>query len=173
MAVLEVDDGRPAPFGAATAYAMPTADGASALSSTWFCAASANVEEGVSGLSVLVANTGDEARTGTVTWMPVGAEPVARSVEVPPHDALALEADDAVDAGAVSAVVELDGGRIRALEIFKDQHQRQVGAEFVNQAGDRGEKLRSLHRCGRKRRGEQPAAPERRNQAGQFGVGRP
>ena len=112
MALLEVDDGRPAPFGAATAYAMPTADGASSLSSTWFCAASANVEDGVSGLSVLVANTGDEARTGTVTWMPVGAEPVARPVEVPPHDAVALEADDAVDAGAVSAVVELDGGGV-------------------------------------------------------------
>lgn len=112
MALLDVADRAPTPFGAAEAFAMPTADRASSLSSTWFCAASANVAQGTAGLEVLVANLGDEPRSGTVTWMPEGGEPVIRPVAVPAHDGLALDADDAVEAGAVSAVVELDGGTV-------------------------------------------------------------
>ncbi len=136
MALVDVNDRVPTPFGAATAFAMPTAAGPSALSSTWFCAASANVGEGVSGLSVLVANQGDEPRSGTVTWMPEDGEAVTRPVEVPAHDGLALEADDAVDAGAVSAVVELDGGGVAVEHAVSAPSGRSV-APCASSASDR------------------------------------
>lgn len=112
MALLDIVDRAPSTFGTVPAFAMPSADGSSALTSTWFCAASANVSGDRSGLRVLVANVGDEPRTGTVTWMPDGADAVVRPLEVGPHDGVSLDADDAVSAGAVSAVVELDGGSV-------------------------------------------------------------
>jgi hypothetical protein len=112
MALLDVADRVRSPFGAAAANTMPIADGPTSLSSTWFCAASANVDEGTSGLSVLVANQGEKPRSGTVTWVPEGGETVSRPIELGAHDGVALDADDAVDSGAVSAVVELDGGEV-------------------------------------------------------------
>jgi hypothetical protein len=112
LALVDVADPAPRRFGTAGAFAMPTADVASSLSSTWFCAASADTGATTSGLVVSVANRGAEARSGTVTWFPAGAEPVARPLEVGARAALALEADDAVDVGAVSAMVELDGGDV-------------------------------------------------------------
>ncbi|HWH34799.1 MAG TPA: DUF5719 family protein [Acidimicrobiales bacterium] len=122
MALVDITDRTPVTFGSSGAFAMPTADGPSSLTSTWFCAASANVAEGQSGLDVLVANFGDEARSGTVTWMADGADPVIRPLQVGAHDGVSLAADDAVDAGAVSAVVELDGGSVAV------EHAVSVGA---------------------------------------------
>ncbi|MBA2437219.1 MAG: hypothetical protein H0V52_02570, partial [Acidimicrobiia bacterium] len=136
MALLDVADPTPAPFGAAGAFAMPTADDPSSLSSTWFCAASANVDEGASGLEVLVANYGDEPRSGTVTWMPEGSEPVLRPIEIPAHDGLVLDADEAVEAGAVSAVVELDGGGV-AVEHAVTAGSRRSVAPCASSASDR------------------------------------
>ncbi|CAN5746366.1 hypothetical protein BH24ACT2_BH24ACT2_08360 [soil metagenome] len=136
MALLDVADPTPAPFGAAGAFAMPTADDPSSLSSTWFCAASANVDEGASGLEVLVANYGDEPRSGTVTWMPEGSEPVLRPIEIPAHDGLVLDADEAVEAGAVSAVVELDGGGV-AVEHAVTVGSRRSVAPCASSASDR------------------------------------
>ncbi len=112
LALVEVGDRAPGRFGTASAFAMPTADPAASLSSTWFCAASADAGDGVSGLVVSVANRSDEARSGTVTWFPAGADPVTRPVEVAARQGIALEADEVVDAGAVSAMVELDGGGV-------------------------------------------------------------
>ncbi|MDP9452379.1 MAG: DUF5719 family protein [Actinomycetota bacterium] len=112
LALVDVADPPPAHFGAAGAFAMPVADPPSALSSTWFCAAGAGTAGSGSGLVVLAANRSDRTRTGTVTWYPAGSAPVARPVTVPPFQGVSLDADDAVDAEEVSAVVELDGGGV-------------------------------------------------------------
>lgn len=112
LALVDVGDPAPRRFGTASAFAMPTADPDSSLSSTWFCAASADTGDEGSGLVVMVANRSDEPRSGTVTWFPAGAPPVAQPVEVAPRQGTALEADDTVDAAAVSAMVELDGGGV-------------------------------------------------------------
>ena len=136
MALVDVTDRPSAPFGAAGAFAMPTADGPASLSSTWFCAASANVDQVTSGLVVLLANYADEPRAGTVMWMADGGEPVTRPLEVPAHDGLALDADDAVEAGAVSAVVELDGGGVTVEHAVVAPSGRSV-APCASSASDR------------------------------------
>lgn len=113
LALVEVDDGAPEPVGSVAAYAMPVADEPQALSSTWFCAASQpSGGGGEASLVLLVANGSDERRSGTVTWMPAGADPVAQPLEIAPREGLALSASDTVTAEAVSAVVEVDGGGV-------------------------------------------------------------
>ncbi len=112
LALVDVGDPAPPRFGTASAFAMPTADPASSLSSTWFCATGAASADNDSGLVLTVANRGDEARSGTVTWFPAGAAPVVLPVEVGPRQGLTLEADEALDASEVSAMVELDGGGV-------------------------------------------------------------
>ncbi|MBW3612048.1 MAG: hypothetical protein KY438_11070 [Actinobacteria bacterium] len=112
LALVDVGDPAPPRFGTASAFAMPTADPASSLSSTWFCATGAASADNDSGLVLTVANRGDEARSGTVTWFPAGAAPVVLPVEVGPRQGVTLEADEALDASDVSAMVELDGGGV-------------------------------------------------------------
>ncbi len=112
LALVEVDDGAPRPLGDVASIAMPTAGGASALSSAWFCAASATAADGQADLSVTVANGTASPRSGTVTWVPDEGNPVDRPVELGPHQALRLVAGDVVRAGGVSAIVELDGGGV-------------------------------------------------------------
>ncbi len=136
LALVEVGDPPPGRFGTASAFAMPTADPTSSLSSTWFCAASANAGEGDSGLVVSVANRSEEPRSGTVTWFPAGADAVTRPVQVGPRQGLALEADEAVDAGAVSAMVELDGGGV-AVEHMVEASGGTSVAPCASSASDR------------------------------------
>lgn len=112
LALVEVDDVAPEEFGNATAFSMPVADGAEALTSTWFCAASATGADGEADLVLSVANVGDEGRAGTVTWMPAEGDTVTTPVEVGPRQGVMLASGDAVDAAAVSAIVELDGGGV-------------------------------------------------------------
>lgn len=111
LALVDVDDRTPPPFGTATAFAMPVADPDSSLSSTWFCAAGGTGGGGAD-LSVQVANRGDQARSGTVTWVVGDGAPVLEPIQVGPHQGTSLVPGDAVTAGTVSAVVELDGGGV-------------------------------------------------------------
>ncbi len=113
LALVEVDDRVPAPLGGeAGEFAMPTVEGSSALSSAWFCAASATRGDGRADLSVTVANGGAEPRTGTVTWVPNVGDPVTRTLDIGPFRGVRLEAVDAVNAAGASAIVELDGGGV-------------------------------------------------------------
>lgn len=112
LALVEVDDAPPGELDVAASFAMPVGDPAPALSSTWYCAASVADADGDADLAVMVANGGDDPRTGTLTWIPAEGEPVAEPVEVGAHDGVRLVVDEAVPGGAVSAVVELDGGGV-------------------------------------------------------------
>ncbi|MGI9119156.1 MAG: DUF5719 family protein [Acidimicrobiales bacterium] len=111
LSLVDVGDRPPPRFGTAAGFVMPVADPASSLSSTWFCAASGDGADGAD-LTVVLANQGDQARAGTVTWVPAQGEPVVRPIQVGPRQGMSMGAADAVGAGAVSAVVELDGGDV-------------------------------------------------------------
>ena len=100
-------------FGRAVATAMPEVDRADVLSSTWCCAAGTAVPGGQANLTVVVANTGDVARTGSVTWVPTGSgKPVVERISVPPDATRAVAAIASLQAPTVSALVELDGGSV-------------------------------------------------------------
>ena len=102
-----------AAFGRIDIDRMPETDGPGVLSSTWYCAAGTATEDGAANLTVVVANVGGASRTGTVTWYPTGGgERTVVPIEVAPDATTAVAAVDHVEAPAVSALVELDGGEV-------------------------------------------------------------
>lgn len=101
-----------APFGRRVVSPMPVADGQDVLASTWYCAAGTAVPRGAANLTVVVANAGDADAEGTVTWHPVGAEPISRPIEIPAAGAISLSAIDTVEAQVVSAIVDVRAGDI-------------------------------------------------------------
>ena len=107
-----VDDAGADRFGLVAAGATPEAGGAGALTSTWYCAAGTAVAGGTANLAVTVANVGDDARAGTITWLPAGAAPVVVPLEVEPDAAVTIAAHPSVNAPAVSAIVAVDGGGV-------------------------------------------------------------
>ena len=121
LALVEVDDGEPPRLGDRSGFVMPTMGGGSALSSAWYCAASATRGDGQADLSLAVANAGPVPRSGTVTWVPNSGDPVTRPVEVAPYSGVRLEAAEAVAAAGVSAVVELDGGGVSVEHAVESQ----------------------------------------------------
>lgn len=112
LALVEVDDPVARPLGSGVDVAMPTVAPESALSSAWFCAASATTGSGRGDLAVTVANATGSRRTGTVTWVPNEGDPVTRPLDLGPHAALRLEGADALDVAGLSAIVEVDGGGV-------------------------------------------------------------
>lgn len=107
------DGGGPPSFGRATAAALPQADPATALSSTWYCAGGTAQDDGFANLVVVLANVGDQRRTGTITWIPTGGgKRTTVPVEVGPQRRVAFPAIDDVQAPVVSALVEIDGGEV-------------------------------------------------------------
>lgn len=105
--------GGPEPaLGVRTDAGQPVADPPGALSSTWYCAAGSATGDGWAELAVVVANRGQDARDGTVTWMGPGTAPVTAAFRVDGLGRVALEAADAVEAEFVSALVEVAGGDV-------------------------------------------------------------
>lgn len=102
---------RPA-FGQPRVNPMPVADGEDVLASTWYCAAGTAMDGGSANLTLVVANAAESRASGTVTWFPAGADPVAKSIDVPASGVLNLAAADDVDAQVVSAIVDVRGGGI-------------------------------------------------------------
>lgn len=93
-------------------FALPTADHATAPSSTWYCAAGTAVEDGTADLTVVVANPGAGARTGSVTWVPSEGRREQTRFEVAAGGVESFLARDEVQAPWVSALVEVDGGGV-------------------------------------------------------------
>jgi len=101
---------RPRASARTTAAGMPVAPPANALSSTWYCAGGTAAAGGGADMAVVVVNTADEARTGTVTFVPNQGDPKTVPVSIPPSSRVVLRAQDALKAPFVAATVELDGG---------------------------------------------------------------
>lgn len=103
---------RPASFGVRRLAALPAADRADVLTSTWFCAAGV-AQPGGANLSVSIANPTATARRGTLSWLPTGA---GAAVDVPfrvgARDVVTLQAIEFLRAPTVSAVVETIGGGV-------------------------------------------------------------
>ena len=114
LLVLDRDVSAPdeADFGSPRVSPMPVADREDVLASTWYCAAGTAIEGGSANLTVVIANAAETGAAGTVTWYPVGADPVATPVDVPASGVVTLAAADEVEAQVVSAVVDVRGGGI-------------------------------------------------------------
>ncbi|MEX2659865.1 MAG: DUF5719 family protein, partial [Acidimicrobiales bacterium] len=114
LVVIDLDPvpASPPVFGRSPETAMPVADAADALTSTWFCAAGGASDEEGTATSVIVANAGTEDRSGTVAWHTPAAAPTIVPIDVPGLGSVEVDASDAVSAGMLSAIVELDGGEV-------------------------------------------------------------
>jgi hypothetical protein len=92
----------------AMAVAAPT----DALVSVWHCAVGTAAAGGIAPLTLVVANTTAELRSGSVRWVPDQGDAVAQPLGVGPGAVVRLAASDAVGAAWVAATVELDGGGV-------------------------------------------------------------
>jgi hypothetical protein len=103
----------PAAVAAATvAYVQPLAEPASALASTWYCVGAAAQPGASNNGRLVVANATTAPIAGRLTVVPVATAgpPQVREVSVPARDVLSVVLADVLQAPAVAAVVELDGG---------------------------------------------------------------
>jgi hypothetical protein len=106
------------------ATAMPAIAPAGAATSTWYCTAGTAVPNGMADHTVVMANTGSDDRTATLTVVagdlkregvpPAGAlpDPVVRKLPVPAGERVTLRLGDVVQAPLAAAVVEVDGGGV-------------------------------------------------------------
>lgn len=96
--------------------AMPTAAPSTSLSSSWFCAGGTATPAGADGIvadgTVVVANPGDRALTGTIRVVPSEGEAKTAPLEVPARSRKAVKYSDVVAAPFAAALVELDGGDV-------------------------------------------------------------
>jgi hypothetical protein len=122
----DVDAPEPAAFGRPQVSPMPVADADDVLASTWFCAAGTARDGGAANLTVLVANTAEERVTGTITWYPVGGDPVATPIEVPATGVVSFPAVDSLEADVVSAVVDVRGGGIAVEHVVSGERGASV-----------------------------------------------
>ncbi len=106
-------EGRASSAGALVS-SMPVAAPATALSSTWFCAAGMATTEAVDGLvadgAVSVANAGVVDLKGTATVVPLDGDPVVIPLEVKARSRVRFPLRQALTANYASVLVELDGG---------------------------------------------------------------
>jgi hypothetical protein len=93
---------------------MPTAHPASALSSTWYCAAATAAPRGMADGSVILANPGDAAVSGRVSFIPSDPAIEVRTVpvEIRAKATVVVRHQSAIQAPFASALVELDGGGV-------------------------------------------------------------
>jgi hypothetical protein len=105
---------RPSAAVRTTAASMPVSPPANALSSTWYCAGGTAAPGGGADMGVAVVNTGDEQRTGTVTFVPSQGAPKSVPVVVPPASRIVLRGQDTIKAPWMAATIELDGGATAA-----------------------------------------------------------
>ena len=95
---------------------MPVAAPATSLSSSWFCAGQTSRPEAVDGLvaegTVIVANPGDRALTGTIRVQPSEGDPKTVPLEVAARSRTHVKLSDVVVAPFAAALVELDGGDV-------------------------------------------------------------
>ena len=100
------------PTAVATNPGMPVAAPASALSSTWYCAGATATPGGAADGSVIVANPGRKALTGSITVVPTQGNPRTVPLTVPAASRAVVRHQDLVQAPFAAALVELDGGEV-------------------------------------------------------------
>lgn len=91
---------------------MPVAAPPEALSSTWYCAGGTGLYGGDADHTVIVANAGGEAATGTITAVPSRGAAVEDPIRVPAHGRVEVRLGDVASAPYVAGLVETSGGTV-------------------------------------------------------------
>jgi hypothetical protein len=91
---------------------MPTASGADALASTWFCAGGTAEEDGAANQTVVVYNPTDRPTSGTITVVPSKGKTETVAKEVGARSQVRVELTEVVQAPYASALVEFRGGEV-------------------------------------------------------------
>jgi hypothetical protein len=91
---------------------VPVVADDSVLGATWYCAAGSTTPDGPADHTVVLTNTGDADRRATVAAVAGRDDPVTTEVEVPASTTARVELAELVEAPAVAALVEVDGGGV-------------------------------------------------------------
>ena len=94
-----------------TEVQTPTGAPAASGSSAFFCTGATAAEDGAANGTVVVANAGERAVSGTLTAFPSEGDAREVAVRVPAAGRAAVRLGEVVTAPYVSALVELDGGQ--------------------------------------------------------------
>lgn len=110
--------------------AMPTARPASAVGSTWYCAAGSATGEtnGFAEQTVSIANASDQELAGRLTAYPDKGDTRTVPLRVGPHSRQTVRVSDVVRASWASALVELSGGEVTVGQVFQGPAGRTVGS---------------------------------------------
>lgn len=115
---------------------MPVVADPAADSSTWYCASGTGSGNDVlTSQLILIGNTTDEDRQGTVTIFPDEGERVEQEVEIGAHQRVSVATTDLTDARAASALVEIDGGGVAVTQLVDGTTGRET-SECATSASD-------------------------------------
>jgi hypothetical protein len=110
--------------------AMPVARPATAVGSTWYCAAGSATGDstGFAEQTVGIVNASDEEVAGRLTAYSDKGETKVQSLRVGAHDRQTVRLSDVVKSLWASALVELSGGEVTVSQVFSGPAGRAVGA---------------------------------------------
>src|SRR4051794_9080085 len=89
---------------------MPTAAGATALTSSWYCPGANAVNGSLNDGTLVIANPTDRPLPATVTIVPVTGDPKALPVTVAARSRTVIHEGDLVQSNQVAALVDFNGG---------------------------------------------------------------
>jgi hypothetical protein len=101
-----------------SATAMPLSAPAAALSSSWFCAGAVGTPAHLADGSLVVANAGSRALTGTVTFVPSSGASTTRPLAVGAAQSVTIVEPAVADSAYLGAVVNLDGGQAAVQQVI-------------------------------------------------------
>ncbi|NCY16334.1 MAG: hypothetical protein EBX39_06105 [Actinobacteria bacterium] len=118
--------------------AMPTARPASAVGSTWYCAAGSATGDtsGFAEQTVTIANASDSELTGRLSAYSDKGETRSAPVRVGPHSRQNIRVSDVLKGVWASALVELSGGEVTVGQVFQGPAGRAVAACASSPAPD-------------------------------------
>jgi hypothetical protein len=115
---------------------LPVAAPDDALDGSWFCAGQSAGDDTPADGTIVVANVGDTAATGTVQVVAAGGdEPVVEPIEVPALTTERIRLADLLEADWVAAEVQVQGGIVIVEHEVVGEHGRDV-APCHSRAGD-------------------------------------
>lgn len=94
--------------------------------STWYCVGGTG-RGGVAELTVVIANVGEQERSGVVTWIPTEGQSRSTEVQVKPLSTSSAQVPAEISGPYVSAIVELDGGEVAVEHMVTGSRGTDVG----------------------------------------------
>ncbi len=91
---------------------MSQLDPSGTRDSSWYCIGGTGGSSGIATMSVVIANIGQVARGGTITWFGSEGTPVVKTIQADAYRSSEFQSPAEMTPSYLSAMVELDGGEV-------------------------------------------------------------